>query len=95
MKQESGNKNGTLGYRITDAANMPKDVMLGVPIVTLTGRLEVNMENHRGIIEYTDSLVRIKYKDGQIKLSGKSLEIAYYTNDEMKIIGHIDKIEFL
>lgn len=95
MKQESGNKSGTLGYRITDAANMPKDVMLGVPIVTLTGRLEANVENYRGIIEYTDTLIRVKYKDGQIKISGRKLEIGYYTNDEMKITGHIDKIEFL
>ena len=80
---------------MTDAAKMPKDVMLGVPIVTLTGRFEVNVENYRGIIEYTDTLIRIKSKNGQIKITGKQLQIAYYTNDEMKITGHVDKVEYL
>lgn len=95
MRRESGNDSGTLKYRMTDAAKMPKDVMLGVPIVTLTGRFEVNVENYRGIIEYTDTLIRIKSKNGQIKITGKKLQIAYYTNDEMKITGHVDKVEYL
>lgn len=95
MKHESGQKNGTLKSRMADAANVPKDVLLGVPIVTVTGQLEVNVENYRGIIEYTDLLVRIKSKSGQIKISGKHLQIAYYTNDEMKITGHIEKVEYI
>lgn len=95
MRRESSNESGTLSYRVTDAANMPKDVMLGVPIVTLTGQLEVNVENYRGIIEYTDILVRIKSKNGQIKIMGKNLRIAYYTNDEMKITGRIEKVEYV
>lgn len=95
MRQESGKKDGTLGYRIADAANMPKDVMLGVPIVTLTGHYEAAIENYRGILEYTDTLIRMKCRDGQIKISGRKLEIAYYTNDEMKITGHVEKIEYV
>ena len=39
---------------MADAANMPKDVVLGVPILTMTGQNEVSVENYRGIIEYTD-----------------------------------------
>ncbi len=73
---------------------MPKDVVLGVPIVTLTGQIEVDVENYRGIIEYTDVLIRIKSKNGQIKIIGKNLEIAYYTNDEMKITGRVEKVEY-
>ena len=73
---------------------MPKDVVLGVPIVTLTGQVEVSVENYRGIIEYTDVLIRIKSKSGQIKISGKNLEIEYYTNDEMKITGRVEKVEY-
>lgn len=95
MRRESDKDSGTLMYRMTDAAKMPKDVMLGVPIVTLTGRFEVNVENYRGIIEYTDTLIRVKSRNGQIKITGKKLQIAYYTNDEMKITGHVDKVEYL
>ena len=73
---------------------MPKDVVLGVPIVTITGEFEMNIENYRGIIEYTDSLIRIKLKSGQLKISGKRLEIAYYTNEDMKVVGFVKSIEY-
>ena len=45
-------------------------------------------------IEYTDTLVRIQTKNGQIKVTGKRLQVAYYTNDEMKVNGHIESIEY-
>ena len=95
MKRESSQENGTLKNHMAEAANMPKDVVLGVPIVTLTGQIEVDVENYRGIIEYTDVLIRIKTKNGQIKITGKNLQIAYYTNDEMKITGRVEAVEYL
>ena len=79
---------------MADAANMPKDVVLGVPILTMTGQMEVSVEDYRGILEYTDLLIRVQTKIGQIKIIGKSLQIDYYTNDEMKVTGHIDSIEY-
>lgn len=79
---------------MADAVNMPKDVVLGVPIVTITGQVELCVENYRGIIEYTDVLIRIKTKIGQIKVVGKNLQIEYYTNDEMKVTGRILSVEY-
>ena len=78
--------------RMADAANMPKDVVLGVPILTMTGQNEVSVENYRGIIEYTDLLIRIQTKIGQIKIIGKSLQIDYYTNDENYRSYHFNRI---
>lgn len=83
-----------LKNRVSDAVNIPKDVILGVPLFRLIGRDEFYIENYRGILEYTDTLIRIQTKVGQVHLSGHKLEILYYTNDEMKVIGSIDKLEF-
>lgn len=80
--------------RLASAASMPKDVVLGSSIITVTGMSEVCVENYRGIIEYTDCLVRLQTKEGQLKVTGKRLNIEYYTNDEMKITGAIVCIEF-
>ena len=95
MDTSNKKENGTFRYRMAEAACMPKDVVLGVPIVTIIGECEINIENYRGIIEYTDLLIRIKIKNGQIKIIGKRLQIEYYTNDDMRIVGKIDKIEYL
>ena len=61
---------------------------------TVLGMSEVCIENYSGITEYTDTLVRIRTKHGQIQLKGSCLEIEFYTNDEMKITGSINLIEF-
>lgn len=83
-----------LKSRVSEAVNIQKDVILGVPIIRMVGQEEFYIENYRGILEYTDTFVRIQTKIGQIHLFGKRLEILYYTNDEMKVAGHIDKLEY-
>ena len=94
MRQRSEQEDGTRRYRMADAANLPKDVVLGVPILTLTGHYEVNIENDRGSLEYTEQLIRINVRSGQIRITGKSLEINYYTTTDMKITGKVEKIEY-
>ncbi len=83
-----------LKSRITDAAGMPKDVILGVPIISVIGQNEASIENYRGILEYTDKFIRIQTKLGKIHVTGRGLQIEHYNNDEMKITGHITIIEF-
>ena len=83
-----------LRERLASAASMPKDVVLGASVITILGRNEVCIENYRGIIEYTDTLIRVQTKSGQVRLTGKRLQIEYYTNDEMKIKGRLVSLEF-
>ena len=85
---------GRIGQKAAEAAGMPKDVVFGVPVITILGRNEVCIENYRGIIEYTEQLARVQTKSGQIRLTGKRLKIEYYTNDEMKITGYLESLEF-
>lgn len=92
MKHETDHE--PIKERIVSAANMPKDVMLGASVLTILGNFEVCIENYRGILEYTDTLIRVQTKGKQIRLSGKQLQIEYYTNDEMKITGRICSLEY-
>ncbi len=92
MKHETDHEQ--IKERIVSAANMPKDVMLGASVLTILGNFEVCIENYRGILEYTDTLIRVQTKGKQFSLSGKQLQIEYYTNDEMKITGKISSLEF-
>ncbi len=83
-----------LGH-MSDVSGMPKDVILGAPILTVTGQMELLVENYRGILEYTDLMIRIQTKIGQIRISGRKLQIEYYTNDEMKITGKVTEIKYV
>ena len=75
MRQRSEQVDGTRRYRMADAANLPKDVVLGVPILTLTGHYEVNIENYREKMEFTEQLIHKKLRRGQISMTRKTVEI--------------------
>lgn len=80
--------------KAAEMSGVPKYVAMGLPILTITGTNDLCVENYRGMTEYTDQIIRLQSKSGQIKITGKKLEVIYYTNDEMKIHGHIRTIEY-
>ena len=84
----------SLRERIVDNLELPKDLMLGAAIVTVTGRGEAVISNYKGILEYEDSFIRVQTKTCRIRITGVRLAIDYYTNEEMKITGSIDTIEY-
>lgn len=94
-KQIPPREDASLKHRLSELSELPKDVVLGIPMLTMVGQMELNIENYRGIIEYTDCLIRVHTKDGQIRICGKNLKVDYYTNDEMKVTGHIISIEYV
>lgn len=79
---------------MSEAVDVPKDVALKAPILTLTGRTELTIENYRGIQEYSDLLIRVQTGCGEVRIKGSNLWIEYYTNMEMLIRGRILAVEF-
>lgn len=81
--------------RIADSLKLPKDFILGASIVTMLGKSEVWIENYRGIVEYSTSSILLQAKTCQILVQGERLNIAYYTNEDMKITGSIHSVSYL
>ncbi len=79
---------------VVETLELPKDLMYGAILITATGRRELLVENYRGILEYTTECIRLQAKDCRVAISGKSLNIQYYTNEEMKISGIINCIQY-
>ena len=68
------------------------DIARGAVLLSVNGRQEVYIENYRGIMDYTDQLIRVQAKHSRVVVLGHRLKIAYYTADEMKIVGWIEDI---
>lgn len=79
---------------MVESLKLPGDVLMGDSIVTLTGNKEAWIENYRGIIEYTDSVILLQGKTCQICFEGTGLSINYYTNEDMKIGGLIKSVTY-
>lgn len=74
---------------------IPKDLVLDLPKITIVGMSELYLENHRGIIEYSAERMRISLSRGFIEVQGSKLEIKALMPDEMKVIGEIRAIKYL
>jgi sporulation protein YqfC len=80
---------------IADLLELPRDIVLDLPKVTLVGNLQLYIENHKGIIEYSTGIVRINTKSGILVVTGCDLTIRTIVVEEIILVGRIDKVEFL
>ncbi len=80
--------------RIVDNLELPKDLMLRGGDRDRHRQREAVISNYKGILEYEDSFIRVQTKTCRIRITGVRLAIDYYTNEEMKITGSIDTIEY-
>ena len=57
--------------QFSDVLEIPRDVMLNLPKIVLIGNLQLFLENHNGITEYTPQLVRIAVAEGTVEIAGE------------------------
>ncbi len=74
---------------------LPKEVVFNLPIITLIGKEELNIENYKGVIEYSDSKIRFNTSAGIIKIEGKGLLLKQITTENVVVTGAILSIEFI
>ena len=55
--------------KMVSAMDLPKDVIQNASVITILGRNELCIENYRGIIEYTDTLIQY-YTNDEMKVTG-------------------------
>lgn len=79
---------------LVESLKLPKDMMMGAFMLSMTGNREAFIENYRGILEYTDTCILLQAKTGQVRFTGTGLVIEYYTNEDMKISGCIGSVIF-
>lgn len=75
--------------------SLPRDLTEGALLVTVTGREELCIENHRGILEYTDTRLVIQGKSCRLEVLGCPLVIHCYSNEELRLLGKIEQINYL
>ena len=90
----SESRRNNLKERLTEVLALPKEIVLDLPKITLTGNSQFVIENYKGIIEYGSELIRINTAKGLVKIYGQSLEINTVTNEEIYIAGKIANVEF-
>ena len=78
-----------------------KDVLIGAkelfvlpPTVEITGNTQATIQGAKGIIEYTDELIRVNLGEMEACFYGGNLSICSLTQDSLEIKGSIERVEY-
>lgn len=80
--------------KVDKLLELPKEVYSNEPKIVITGFDEVVIENFKGILEYEEFFVRINTFIGTININGYNLNLENLTNEDLRVKGKIESLEF-
>lgn len=80
--------------KLDNLLELPREVASSDVKLTLNGFDEILIENYKNILEYQDILIKINTFEGAITIYGFNLKLDQMTDEDIKVIGKIDSIEF-
>ena len=81
--------------KICDCLEISSDILSDIPRFTINDNREVQIENYKSVIEYTQENVRLGAKKYEINISGEELTIVCITDEQIYIKGKIAKIDYI
>ncbi|SDY51855.1 sporulation protein YqfC [Evansella caseinilytica] len=80
---------------MTEQMDLPADVMMDLPRVTLIGNFHIYIENHKGVIRFTAEELRLRLTEGELLVTGNDFVIKNILPEEMLLEGVIKDIRFI
>ena len=84
-----------VGQEAVERLDLPPEVAVGVPQVELYGSRQLYMAGHRGVISYSTEEVTVSGGSMTVRIIGKDLQLAAMTDGELRLTGHIDRVELM
>ncbi len=94
MAVSSRKETGRFKAIFSDIFEFPREVVLGFPRLILVGNLQLMVENHRGVIAYSDQVIRIGASNGELVIRGRELQIKNLYAEELMIRGIIEGLDY-
>lgn len=80
---------------VIQASQIPREIITNDPRITLIGREEVIVENHKGLILYEEHLVKINTIRCPLWIKGSGLLVKRMDEEVMVISGKIKSVEYV
>lgn len=75
--------------KVLKALDLPEEVDLETPKFTMLGGGELMVENHRGILQYTDTEVRLVTSEGVALVKGEGLVLTELGAERIFLRGRV------
>ena len=84
----------TLKHRVIDNLELPKEVIIDNPKVTMQGDTEITIENHKGIVTFDNNKMTIRSRLGNIVIEGRDIEILFIGGSTITISGKFKSLVY-
>ncbi|TCS83730.1 sporulation protein YqfC [Tepidibacillus fermentans] len=74
---------------------LPKDVIFDLPRITMIASYQMYIENHRGVVQFTDQYLHLRLSKGELKIYGNQLVIRAILPEDVFVEGLIRSIEYI
>ncbi|MDZ5712210.1 YabP/YqfC family sporulation protein [Jeotgalibacillus haloalkalitolerans] len=79
--------------RAADWLDLPEDLITDLPRIEWVALKTVKIENHKGIIHYSDSSIVFNVRAGVIIITGEHLMISSLSSEYASVQGEIRQIQ--
>lgn len=86
------NNLSTAKEAIVDRLDLPKDIILNMPKIIITGNNQMTIENHRGVAIFAEDHIEVNSGVGLISICGSSFEILFMGGTTIVIGGKFKSI---
>ncbi len=90
-------RQNTSGFleRAAHALDIPAEAVAGVSYIEIIGTHEVLVENHKGILEYTENEVKVNTGKNILRITGQRLSVGSMNSNQLKLAGKIEAVQFI
>ena len=75
--------------------DLPAHIVAGLSRIEIMGDKGVSFENHDGILEYDDNIIKINTKSGIVQIKGVGLELKSMSQHQISVKGRVFAVEIL
>ena len=95
QKNEPKQERKIIKQTLTNMLDLPKEITMNLPLISIIGNEELFIENYKGVIEYTEEKIRVNTACGVLKIDGRKLFLKQITAESITITGNIGGLEYL
>ncbi|QKS70857.1 sporulation protein YqfC [Paenalkalicoccus suaedae] len=81
-----------LQHMLTDVMEIPPDIALHLPKVTLIGHLHIYLENFSEVLFFSDQRLIVKSQFGRIVIDGEQFVLKTILKEELMMEGKITNV---
>lgn len=77
-----------------EVSDLPEDIVTGLPRITLIGRSHLSVENHNGVVSFTENKLILALQQGTLTVTGKEFILEGIAEGQISLHGMIQGISF-